>query len=124
MAAARKKVKENKEKSAGTQNFFATLSEEVIKAVKRVALDDDRGASEIFEEAAREWFGCRRKSKDSKAVAGYTSLPGPTRNFFATLSSDIVKAMKVTAIDEDTSASAILEAAAVEWLERRKSKVA
>ena len=124
MAAARKKAKENKDQSAATQNFFATLSVEVIKAVKRAAVDDDRGASEIFDEAAREWFDGRRKRKGSKAGGGYAPLPGPTRNFFAKLSSDVVKAMKVTAIDEDTTASAVLEVAAIEWLERRKARAA
>lgn len=124
MAAARKKAKENKGHSAKTQNFFATLSAEVIKAVKRAALDEDRTASEIFDEAAREWFDRSRKRIGSKLGLGYTSPAGPTRNFFAKLSSDVLKAMKVTAIDEDTTTSAILEMATVEWLERRKAKAA
>jgi hypothetical protein len=35
---------------------------------------------------------------------------------------DVIKSIKLAAIEEDTSASVILEMAAKEWLARRKAK--
>ena len=45
------------------RNFFATLDAELIKSIKRIALEDDASASEILEEAAREWLERRKKSQ-------------------------------------------------------------
>ena len=36
---------------------------------------------------------------------------------------EVIKSVKLVAIEGETSASEIMEEAAVEWLERRKSKV-
>lgn len=44
------------------------------------------------------------------------------RNFFATMSADVIKAIKQAALEDEITASEILEAAAKEWLERRKKK--
>lgn len=55
--------------------------------------------------------------KKSKAPAGQEK-----RNFFATLSADVIKSIKRAAVDEETTASEILDQAAREWLERRKHK--
>lgn len=44
------------------------------------------------------------------------------RNFFATMSADVIKSIKQAALEDDTTASEILEAAAKQWLERRKKK--
>lgn len=44
------------------RNFFATMSGEVIKAIKRAALEDDTTASEILEEAAKDWLERRKKA--------------------------------------------------------------
>jgi hypothetical protein len=35
---------------------------------------------------------------------------------------DVIKSIRLAAIEEDTSASVILEMAAKEWLERRKAR--
>jgi hypothetical protein len=63
MADARKAAKGNKT-AAGQKrrNFFATMSGEVIKAIKRAALEDDRTASEVLEEAANDWLERRKKA--------------------------------------------------------------
>jgi hypothetical protein len=45
------------------------MSYDVIKAVKQVALEDDTTASEILEEAARDWLE-RRKYKIPKREPG------------------------------------------------------
>jgi hypothetical protein len=44
------------------------------------------------------------------------------RNFFATMSADVIKSVKQAALEDDTTASEILEKAAREWLDRRKKK--
>ncbi|MFK4522943.1 hypothetical protein ABIF90_000924 [Bradyrhizobium japonicum] len=44
------------------------------------------------------------------------------RNFFATMSAGVIKAIKQAALEDDTTASDILEEAAHQWLERRKKK--
>lgn len=63
MANAGRTAKGNKA-AAGQQkrNFFATMSGEVIKAIKRAALEDDTTASEILEEAAKDWLERRKKA--------------------------------------------------------------
>jgi hypothetical protein len=60
MAQAKKKA--GKGSPAAKRNFFATMSAEVIKAIKQAALEDDTTASEILEEAANQWLD-RRKQK-------------------------------------------------------------
>jgi hypothetical protein len=44
------------------------------------------------------------------------------RKFLATMEAEVIKALKLAAIQKNTSASEILEEAAEEWLERFKSK--
>ncbi len=70
MADAGKSAKGSKA-PAGQQrrNFFATMSAELIKSIKRAALEDDTTASEILEEAARDWLE-RRKHKAPKREPG------------------------------------------------------
>lgn len=55
-----------------------------------------------------------------RAKAGKTAVPQPRRNFFATLDAELIKSIKRVALEDDTSASEILEEAARDWLERRK----
>lgn len=72
MADAGKSAQQSKAKAPiGQQkrNFFATMSGEVIKSIKRAALEDDTTASEILEEAARDWLE-RRKHKAPKRETG------------------------------------------------------
>jgi hypothetical protein len=45
------------------------------------------------------------------------------RKFLATLEAEVIKALKLVAIEKNTSASEILEEAAVQWLERWTNKV-
>jgi len=42
------------------RQFLATLDASLIKALKSAALYDDRSASDILEEAAREWLERRK----------------------------------------------------------------
>lgn len=53
---------------------------------------------------------------------GRKPAEGDKRKFLATMDPEIIKALKLAAIEDDTSASEALEAAAVQWLERRKKK--
>ncbi len=52
--------------------------------------------------------------------AGKTPMLQPKRNFFATLDAELIKSIKRIALEEEISASEILEQAARDWLERRK----
>jgi hypothetical protein len=65
MAAAKKAAGE-KVANGGKRNFFATMSGEVIKAIKQAALDDDVSASELLEEAARDWLDRRAAGRTGK----------------------------------------------------------
>ncbi len=47
------------------RQFLTMMSPSVIKAVKQAGLDDDRPASDIMEEAAKQWLE-RRKGKRSE----------------------------------------------------------
>jgi len=47
---------------------------------------------------------------------------GDKRQFLTTMDPEVIKAVKLAAIEDETSASLILEKAAKEFLERRKSK--
>lgn len=63
MAQAKKADRKSKGPPAGKRNFFATMSADVIKAIKQAALEDDTNASEILEEAAKDWLDSRRTKK-------------------------------------------------------------
>jgi hypothetical protein len=53
---------------------------------------------------------------------GRKPAEGDKRQFLTTMDPDVIKSIKLAAIEEETSASVILETAAKEWLERRSSK--
>jgi hypothetical protein len=48
------------------RQFLTTMSADVIKAVKQAALDDNRNAWEIMEEAAQQWLDRRKSSRGRK----------------------------------------------------------
>ncbi|OKO91795.1 hypothetical protein AC629_01865 [Bradyrhizobium sp. NAS80.1] len=62
MSDGRKTPKESRSITEGKRNFFASMSGEVIKSLKLAAVEDDTTASEILEQAARDWLE-RRKAK-------------------------------------------------------------
>jgi hypothetical protein len=47
---------------------------------------------------------------------------GDKRQFLVTMGPATIKAVKTAAIEDDTTASEVMEEAANQWLERRKSK--
>jgi hypothetical protein len=47
---------------------------------------------------------------------------GDKRQFLVTMGPETIKAIKTAAIEDDTTASELMEEAANQWLERRKSK--
>ena len=49
----------------GRKSLLVYLDAELIKELKKVALDDGRNAYEIVEEAAREWLARRDKKQRS-----------------------------------------------------------
>jgi hypothetical protein len=59
---------------------------------------------------------------EQKKPRGRKPADGDKRKFLATMDPEIIKALKLAAIEDDTSASEALEAAAAQWLERRASK--
>jgi hypothetical protein len=60
-----------------------------------------------------EWVRARKGRKPAE---------GEKRQFLATMDPEVIKPVKLAAFEDETSASEILEEAATEWLERRKSK--
>jgi hypothetical protein len=52
------------------RQFLTTMSADVIKAVKQAALDDNRNAWEIMEEAALQWLEHRKTGRTKKGRTG------------------------------------------------------
>jgi hypothetical protein len=46
--------------------FLTTMSADVIRSVKQAALDDNRNAWEIMEEAAQQWLERRKSGRGRK----------------------------------------------------------
>jgi hypothetical protein len=56
-------------------------------------------------------------------TSGPRKLPVGNRvQFLTTMSADVIRAVKQAALDDDVNAWEIMEEAARQWLERRKSK--
>jgi hypothetical protein len=62
------------------------------------------------------------KEPKSPVRKGLKPAEGDKRQFLTTMDPEVIKSVKKAAIEEETSASVILERAAKEWLERRDSK--
>jgi hypothetical protein len=69
------------------RQFLTIMSADVIKAVKQAALDDDRNAWEIMEEAALQWLERRRGQPKTRH---FTSYKQPTDHELLTLSKPLV----------------------------------
>ncbi|OKO83225.1 hypothetical protein [Bradyrhizobium sp. AS23.2] len=65
MSDGRRTPKESKPATGGKRNFFASMSAEVVKALKLAAVEDDTTASEILEQAARDWLEKRKAKRKS-----------------------------------------------------------
>lgn len=46
---------------------------------------------------------------------------GDKRQFLLSIEAEVVKSIKLSALEDETTSSAIMEEAAKQWLERRKS---
>jgi hypothetical protein len=55
-------------------------------------------------------------------LKGRKPAEGVKRQFLTTMDPEVIKAIKTAAIEDDTTASELMEEAAVQWLERRKIK--
>jgi hypothetical protein len=55
-------------------------------------------------------------------LKGRKPAEGVKRQFLTTMDPEVIKAIKMAAIEGDTTASELMEEAANQWLERRKSK--
>ena len=61
--------------------------------------------------------------KAKKAISAAKKLPvGERRQFLVTMSADVIKAVKQAGLDDDNNAWEIMEEAALQWLERRKTR--
>lgn len=64
-----------------------------------------------------------KKKSDPKEPKKRKPAPAPGKRYFlATMGDQLIKDLKVAAIDEDRSASECLEIATQEWLQRRVPK--
>jgi hypothetical protein len=61
------------------------------------------------------------KKSDEKGRPGRKSPPGDRRQFLAVMNANVIKAIKVAAAEEETTALELLERAARELLERSKT---
>jgi hypothetical protein len=55
-------------------------------------------------------------------LKGRKPAEGDKRQFLVSMGPETIKAIKTAAIEDDTTASELMEEAANQWLERRKSK--
>uniref|UniRef100_A0A7Z0QEC3 Uncharacterized protein n=1 Tax=Bradyrhizobium barranii subsp. barranii TaxID=2823807 RepID=A0A7Z0QEC3_9BRAD len=63
MIEKKKPAKRGRRSPLGDRRQFLTMMDpDVIKAIKKAALEDDRAAWDVMEEAARQWIE-RRKVK-------------------------------------------------------------
>lgn len=62
-----------------------------------------------------------QEAKSVKLRKGRQAPSGNRRQFLATMDADVIKGMKAAALEDDTSASELLETLAREFLERRKA---
>ena len=62
-------LKGRKPPEGDRRQFLLSIEADVIRAVKLAALEDDRTASAIMEEAAKQWLD-RRKSADARKRSG------------------------------------------------------
>ncbi|APG13743.1 hypothetical protein BKD09_35840 [Bradyrhizobium japonicum] len=63
MIEKKKPAKRGRRSPLGDRRQFLTMMDpDVIKAIKKAALEDDRAAWDVMEEAARQWIE-RRKDK-------------------------------------------------------------
>jgi hypothetical protein len=63
MVKPREEASAARVRSDGRRQFLIYLQPEIILELKRAALDQDRPAYEVAEEAIREWLRTRRKRK-------------------------------------------------------------
>jgi hypothetical protein len=47
------------------RQFLTMMSPDIIRSIKQAALEDDRAAWDIMEEAARQWLERRKSAKKS-----------------------------------------------------------
>jgi hypothetical protein len=62
------------------------------------------------------------KEQKEPSRKGRKPAEGDKRQFLATMDPNLIKSIKLAAIEDEKSASEILEEAARQWLERRQSK--
>jgi uncharacterized protein (DUF2235 family) len=76
-------------------------------------------------EAVRQMFGVGLTEKIMDCYVAIIGVwePGDRRQFLTTMSADVIKAVKLAALEDGTNAWEIMEEAAKEWLARRKSKL-
>ena len=58
------RLKGRKPPEGGKRQFLVTMGAATIKAIKTAAIEDDTTASELMEEAAKEWLARRKSKKD------------------------------------------------------------
>jgi hypothetical protein len=63
---ARTRSTTGRTRADGRRPLLVYLDQEMIKELKKVALDEDRAAYEITEEAVREWLATRKMSRSRK----------------------------------------------------------
>jgi hypothetical protein len=59
------------------------------------------------------------KKTEKPKSKGRKPAEGDRRQFLTTMDPEVIKGVKLAAIEDDTTASMVLETAAREWLERR-----
>jgi hypothetical protein len=126
MAAKRKKPKPARRRSGGEKvKFLAVLPADAIKCLKLEAIErgtTERGttASSVLEEAIAAWMKVHRSST-RKPLDKEAGEKPEKRQFLARMDAELIRDLKILAMDWRVTASTLAGRAVSEWLGQQKS---
>ena len=102
--------------------FLAVLPEEDIKGLKLHALHKGKRvtASLVLEQAVDEWIK-QNRGLDPRPLEETAEAKATKRQFLARMNADLIRDLKVMALDWNVTASALVRAAVAEFLAKTKS---
>ena len=117
MAAKGKKAKASGREVAAKIKFLAVLPAEAIRQLKLAALERSTAeksitASAVLEEAVEAWMKAHRNSKWKSSEAE----TGEKRQFKSHMDADVIRELKIFAMDNRETASAVVRDAVRDWM--------
>lgn len=114
MAPRRKTSKATGRADGPKVKFLTVLPPEVIKALKLQAIQRGTTASALLEAAVADWMKKHRKSPPPPRAEMSARAP-QKRQFLSRMNADLVRQLKILAMDWRVTASALIGEAVQEW---------